>query len=186
MDIATLVGIKKNPKIPALSPGDTVKVYVKVVEGERERTQLFQGVVIRIKKGTTGNFTVRRVAYGIGTERTFPVNSPLVDRVEVTRHGQVRRARLFYLRDLTAKKARLKERRVLIEPEVPAEPETVMTPAEAAATAPVAEAATPAPAAEAQAQAAATTEVTKPEAKAPEAPKAAAEQPKPESEQKPQ
>jgi large subunit ribosomal protein L19 len=175
MDIATLVGIKKNPKIPALSPGDTVKVYVKVVEGERERIQLFQGVVIRIKKGTTGSFTVRRVAYGIGTERTFPTNSPLVDRVEVTRHGKVRRARLFYLRDLTAKKARLKERRVLITPEVPAEPETVMTPAEAAV-----------PVAEATAPATATAEVTKPGAKASEAPKAAAEQPKPESEQKPQ
>ena len=157
MDIATLVDIKKNPKIPALAPGDTVKVYVKVVEGERERIQVFQGVVIRIKKGTTGNFTVRRVAYGIGTERTFPVNSPLVDKVEVIRHGQVRRARLFYLRDLTAKKARLKERRVLIEPEVPAEPETVMTPAEAAPTA---------PAAEAKAPASATAEVAKPEAKA--------------------
>lgn len=140
MDMSAAVELKRNAKIPALSSGDTVKVYVKVKEGDRERVQVFQGVVIRIKQGTTGNFTVRRVAYGIGTERTFPVNSPMVDKVEVTRHGKVRRARLFYLRGLTAKKARLKEKRVLIEPEVPAEVETTMTAAEAA---PVAEAAAP-------------------------------------------
>jgi large subunit ribosomal protein L19 len=173
MDMSTAVELKRNAKIPALTSGDTVKVHVKVKEGDRERVQVFQGVVIRIKQGTTGNFTVRRVAYGIGTERTFPVNSPMVDKVEVTRHGKVRRARLFYLRGLTAKKARLKEKRILIEPETPAEVETTMTAAEAA------------PAAEATAPVAAVKETPKaPEAAAPEAPKAESVQPKPEAEKK--
>jgi large subunit ribosomal protein L19 len=120
MDIATLVDLKRNPKIPTLAPGDTVKVYVKVIEGERERIQMFQGVVIKMEKGATGNFTVRRVAYGTGTERTFPLNSTLIDKVEVIRHGTVRRAKLFYLRGLTTKKARLKEKRIIIKPEVEA------------------------------------------------------------------
>lgn len=128
MDIATLVDIKRNPKIPELAPGDTVKVHVKVIEGERERIQVFQGVVIRVKQGSTGSFTVRRVAYGIGAERTFPVNSPLVDKVEVMRHGKVRRARLFYLRGLTAKKARLKEKRGELKPEVGMVDETAPAP----------------------------------------------------------
>ncbi|MBN1368535.1 MAG: 50S ribosomal protein L19 [Dehalococcoidales bacterium] len=185
MDMSAIVETKRNPNIPALASGDTVKVHVKVKEGDRERVQVFQGVVIRIKRGKTGNFTVRRVAYGIGTERTFPVNSPMIDKVEVTRHGKVRRARLFYLRGLTSKKARLKERRVLIEPEAPAEPETTMTveeaPAAAEATAPMA---TPAEVSE------------QPEAVAPEAPKAEtpeadapkdeAAPPEPETEQKTQ
>jgi large subunit ribosomal protein L19 len=126
MDIAALVDIKKNPNIPTLSPGDTVKVYTKVIEGERERIQVFQGVIIKVQEGVTGNFTVRRVAYGSGTERTFPFNSPLVDKVEVIRHGKVRRAKLFYLRGLTTKKARLKEKRVIVKPEVEAVEETTM------------------------------------------------------------
>ncbi len=175
MDMSAAVELKRNAKIPALTPGDTVKVHVKVKEGDRERVQVFQGVVIRIKQGTTGNFTVRRVAYGIGTERTFPVNSPMVDKVEVTRHGKVRRARLFYLRGLTAKKARLKEKRVLIEAEVPAEVETTMTAAEAAA---ATEATAPA------APAAATPEAPKAEAPKAEAPKAESAQPAPEAEKK--
>ncbi len=185
MDMSAIVEAKRNPKIPALTPGDTVKVYVKVKEGDRERIQAFQGVVIRIKQGTTGSFTVRRVAYGIGVERTFPVNSPMVDKVEVTRHGKVRRARLFYLRGLTAKKARLKEKRVLIEPEIPAEEETTMAPPAAeAAAAPAAEAAAPTAAAEApKAETAAS--AAKPEAAAPAAPKAEAKQPKPAAEQPP-
>ena len=127
MDITALVDLKKNPNIPDLAPGDTVKVYVKVVEGERERIQVFQGVVIKIQEGVTGNFTVRRVAYGTGTERTFPFHSPLIDKVEVTRHGKVRRARLFYLRGLTTKKARLKEKRIVIKPEVEAAADTTIT-----------------------------------------------------------
>jgi len=113
MSIASLVEVKPNPNIPALAPGDTVKVGIKVVEGERERTQVFQGVVIKIRRGGTGaNFTVRRVAYGVGVERTFPLYSPLVEKVEVVRHGKVRRAKLYYLRGLSGKAARLKEKRV--------------------------------------------------------------------------
>ena len=167
MDIATLVGLKKNTKIPDLAVGDTVKVHVKVIEGERERIQLFQGVVIKMENGTTGNFTVRRVAYGTGVERTFPFNSPLIDKVEVMRHGKVRRARLFYLRGLTTKKARLKEKRVILKPEVEAIPETTMA-AEAAAAAPAPEATAPgAPTAQAPAAEAPKAEApqTQPEAK---------------------
>jgi len=158
MNIAELLDIKKNPKIPTLAPGDTVKVFVKVIEGEKERIQLFQGVVIKVQEGTTGNFTVRRVAYGIGVERTFPFNSPLVDKVEVIRHGKVRRAKLFYLRGLTSKKARLKEKRVILKPEVEAVEETAM----------VVEAVAPAT----------------PQAGTPETPKVETAQPKPESEAK--
>ena len=113
MSIASLVEIKTNPNIPTLAPGDTVKVSSKVVEGDRERIQIFQGVVIKVQQGGAGaNFTVRRVAYGIGIERTFPIYSPLVDKVEVVRHGKVRRAKLYYLRGLSAKASRIKEKRV--------------------------------------------------------------------------
>ena len=112
MNVASLIEVKPNPNIPALAPGDTVKVSAKVVEGERERTQLFQGVVIGVRRGgVSANFTVRRVAYGVGVERTFPLYSPLVEKVEVVRHGKVRRAKLYYLRGLSAKKARIKEKR---------------------------------------------------------------------------
>lgn len=113
MNIASLIEVKANPNIPALAPGDTVKVSTKVVEGERERIQLFQGVVIRVRQGGVGTtFTVRRVAYGVGVERTFPLHSPLVEKVEVVRHGKVRRANLFYLRGLSGKASRIKERRM--------------------------------------------------------------------------
>jgi len=111
MSMASLIEVKPNPNIPALAPGDTVKVSAKVVEGEREHTQVFQGVVIRLRRGGTGaSFTVRRVTYGVGVERTFPLGSPLVEKVEVVRHGKVRRARLYYLRGLSTKKARIKEK----------------------------------------------------------------------------
>lgn len=117
MNIASLIEVKPNPNIPTLAPGDTVKVSVKVVESGRERTQVFQGVVIKVRQGGVGaNFTVRRVAYGSGVERTFPLYSPLIEKVEVVRHGKVRRARLYYLRGLTTKKARLKEKRVKKKP----------------------------------------------------------------------
>lgn len=97
---------------PALRPGDTVQVHVKVVEGTRERIQVFEGVVIKIKGGgIRETFTVRRVAYGVGVERTFPLHSPRVDKIVVKRHGKVRRAKLYYLRDLTGKAARIKEDR---------------------------------------------------------------------------
>ena len=113
MSIDSLIEVKPNPNIPELAPGDTVKVGVKVVEGERVRTQVFQGVVIKVRRGGVGaNFTVRRVAYGVGVERTFPLCSPLVEKVEVVRHGKVRRAKLYYLRGLSTKAARIKEKRV--------------------------------------------------------------------------
>ena len=109
MNIDSLVEVKANPNIPELAPGDRVRVSVKVVEGDRERLQPFEGVVIRIRRGT--NFTVRRVAYGIGVERTFPFVSPMIEKVDVLRHAKVRRAKLYYLRGLSTKQSRLKERR---------------------------------------------------------------------------
>ncbi len=117
MDIASVVEFEPNPNIPEIAPGDTVKVSAKVVEGERERIQVFQGVVIRIRRGgISANFTVRRVAYGVGVERTFPRYSPLVEKVEVVRYGKVRRAKLYYLRGLSGKAARIKEKKVFTEP----------------------------------------------------------------------
>ena len=98
--------------IPAFRPGDTVRVHVKVVEGNRERIQMFEGVVINRKSsGIRETFTVRRVSYGIGVERTFPVHSPRLEKIDVVRRGIVRRAKLYYLRNLTGKAARIKERR---------------------------------------------------------------------------
>ena len=97
--------------IPEFRPGDTVRVQVKVVEGSRERLQAFEGLVIARSGGSSREtFTVRRISYGVGVERTFPVHSPRVDKIEVVRRGVVRRAKLFYLRDLTGKAARIKEK----------------------------------------------------------------------------
>ena len=97
--------------LPDIAIGDTVRVYVKVVEGNRERLQAFEGVVISRKHGgLRETFTVRRVSYGIGVERTFPMHSRRVDRVEIVRHGRVRRAKLYYLRDRVGKAAKLRER----------------------------------------------------------------------------
>jgi large subunit ribosomal protein L19 len=99
--------------VPAFAPGDTLKVHVRVVEGNRERTQLFQGVVIRRQgSGVQETFTVRKVSFGVGVERTFPVHSPIIQKIEVDRFGDVRRAKLYYLRDLRGKKAKIKEKRV--------------------------------------------------------------------------
>ncbi len=112
MDIREFVKPKMNPNIPQISPGDTVKVSLKAMEGDKERLQHFQGMVIKMRKGVDGgSFTVRRVSYGIGVERTFPFQSPSVQDVAVLRHGQVRRAKLYYMRRLSVKQARLKERR---------------------------------------------------------------------------
>ncbi len=98
--------------IPAFSPGDTVKVHVRVVEGNRERVQLFQGVVIRRQGGgVQETFTVRKVSFGVGVERTLPVHSPIIEKIEVESYGDVRRAKLYYLRDLHGKAAKIKERR---------------------------------------------------------------------------
>ncbi len=96
--------------IPYFKSGDTVKVYAKIVEGQKERIQVFEGVVIRKRGGSNrASFTVRKMSYGVGVERTFPLHSPIIDRVEVVRKGKVRRSRLYYLRGLRGKKARIKE-----------------------------------------------------------------------------
>jgi large subunit ribosomal protein L19 len=98
--------------IPEFGPGDTLKVHVRVVEGNKERVQLFQGVVIRRQgAGIRETFTVRKLSYGVGVERTFPVHTPIVQRIEVVTRGAVRRAKLFYLRDRIGKAARVKEKR---------------------------------------------------------------------------
>lgn len=100
--------------LPDFKPGDTVKVHVKIKEGEKERIQAFQGVVISKRKGTSNaTFTVRKVSYGIGVERIFPLHSPLIDKIEVTTRGRVRRAKIYYLRKLRGKAARIKERRLI-------------------------------------------------------------------------
>ncbi len=99
-------------EVPAFMPGDTVKVYVKIVEGSRERIQLFEGLVIKRQGGgISETFTVRKVSYGIGVERTFPLHSPAIDHIDVERRGKVRRAKLNYIRTLSAKAARIKEKR---------------------------------------------------------------------------
>ena len=98
--------------IPSFRPGDTLKVHVKVVEGSRTRVQVFKGVVIRRQgSGVRETFTVRKISFGIGVERTFPVHSPNIDKIEVVSRGKVRRAKLYYLRDLRGKAAKIKERR---------------------------------------------------------------------------
>ena len=99
-------------EVPAFRPGDTLKVYVKIVEGTRERIQLFEGLCIKRQGGgISETFTVRKVSYGVGVERTFPVNSPAIDKIEVARKGRVRRAKLNYIRTLSANAARITERR---------------------------------------------------------------------------
>ncbi len=96
--------------LPAFRPGDTVRVHVKVIEGQRERIQLFEGVVIRRRgTGVSETFTVRKVSYGVGVERTFLLHTPKIDKIEIVRHGRVRRAKLYYLRDRVGKAARIKE-----------------------------------------------------------------------------
>jgi large subunit ribosomal protein L19 len=98
--------------VPAFGPGDTLKVHVRVVEGTRERVQLFQGAVIRRQGGgLQETFTVRKVSFGVGVERTFPVHSPIVSKIEVVSRGDVRRAKLYYLRDRVGKAAKIKEKR---------------------------------------------------------------------------
>lgn len=108
VDIIEQENIKKD--VPDFNIGDTVRVYVKVVEGDRERLQAYEGIVIARKNGSIReSFTVRRISFGVGVERTFPIHSPRIDRIEVVRKGKVRRAKLYYLRDLTGKAARVKE-----------------------------------------------------------------------------
>lgn len=128
-DIRWLVETKRNPNIPPIHPGDRVKVSVKAKEGEKERTQVFQGVIIRVRKGgNNASFTVRQVAYGIGVERSFFLNSPYVEKVEVTQQGDVRRARLYYVRGLSsrASRAKLKAKARVVAPELQAEQEVTV------------------------------------------------------------
>lgn len=120
MDVETLVKLPSNPNVAQVAPGDLVKVTVKFVEAEKQRSQVFQGVVIRVRHGrNAAAFTVRRVTHGVGVERTFMVHSPLLEKVEVLRRSRVRRARLFYLRELSTREARFKGRertKGIIEP----------------------------------------------------------------------
>ena len=110
--IETLENEQLRSDIPAFAPGDTVKVHCKIVEGSHERIQVFEGVVIaRQGQGARETFTVRRISYGVGVERTFPVHSPRIAKLEVVRHGKVRRAKLYYLRERTGKAARIVEKR---------------------------------------------------------------------------
>ena len=111
--IQALEAEQMNKVLPDFGPGDTVVVQVKVKEGQRERLQAFEGVVIAKKnRGLNSAFTVRKISHGEGVERVFPLSSPAIDKIEIERHGKVRRAKLYYLRDLAGKKARIKERRV--------------------------------------------------------------------------
>lgn len=117
MSVATLVRAVEEGQLredrPVLEPGDTVRVHVKVVEGTRERIQVFEGIVIRLRGDALRRaFTVRRIAHNVGVERSFLLHSPQIDKIEVVRHNVVRRKNLYYMRGLTGKKARLKERRV--------------------------------------------------------------------------
>lgn len=112
MDAAQLIKTDPNPNIPPFGAGDTVRVNFRIREGDRERIQAFQGVVIRLHNGTgpAASFTVRRISSGIGIERIFPIHSPLIESLEVTRRGSVRRAKLYYLRGLQGRAARIKEK----------------------------------------------------------------------------
>ena len=157
--------------IPPFRPGDQVKVHVKVTEGQRERVQVFEGVVLaRRGGGIRESFTVRKISFGVGVERTVPVHAPIIDKLEIVRHGKVRRAKLYYLRERIGRRAKIDERRTRItewDPE-----------AEAAAEAAAAEAAeTEAAAAETEAESADTDGAEAPEASSEAAPEASADAP---------
>jgi large subunit ribosomal protein L19 len=116
MSVTPLIRAVEEPNlrtdIPTLQPGDSVRVHAKVVEGTRERIQVFEGIVIRLRgEGVNANFTVRRIAHNVGVERTYLLHSPRIDKIEVVRHNKVRRTNLYYMRGLRGKAARLKERR---------------------------------------------------------------------------
>lgn len=110
MNLIEQIEAEQKKEVPSLKPGQTVRVHVKVVEGEKERTQVFEGVVIAISKnGSRSTFTVRKISYGVGVERIFPLYSPRIDKIQVVSSGKVRRAKLYYLRKLSGKRARLYE-----------------------------------------------------------------------------
>ncbi len=127
--VAAITNRERNPNIPELRPGDRVKVHTRIVEGDRERVQVFQGTVMRLHKGgTNASFTVRRIAsHGVGVERTFLLSSPRLEKVEVAGHTHVRRAQLYYLRGRRGKAARLREKRTVAPEQAP---EAAATPAE--------------------------------------------------------
>ena len=111
IDVNSVIKPNPNPNVQEIHPGDTVKVHAKVIEGDRERVQVFQGAVIKIRSGgPDANFTVRRISHGIGVERTFLFHSPRLEKLEMIRRGRVRRARLYYLRDRVGKAARIREK----------------------------------------------------------------------------
>ncbi len=110
MNLIEQIEAEQKKEVPSLQAGQTVRVHVKVVEGEKERTQVFEGVVIGISgKGSRTTFTVRKISYGVGVERIFPLYSPRIDKIQVVSSGKVRRAKLYYLRELSGKRARLYE-----------------------------------------------------------------------------
>ena len=110
--IDELTGATKRDDVPEFRAGDTIKVHVKVVEGNRSRVQVFQGICIRVQGSGVGRtFTVRKVSFGVGVERTFPMHSPIFEKIEIVTRGDVRRAKLYYLRNLRGKAAKIKERR---------------------------------------------------------------------------
>lgn len=112
IDLLDAESERKNLKVSSLTPGDTVKVHAKVVEGNRERVQIFEGTVIGCRgSGVKQIFTVRRIAHGVGVERSFLLHSPRIDKIDVVRHGKVRRAKLYYLRGKVGKSARIREKR---------------------------------------------------------------------------
>jgi large subunit ribosomal protein L19 len=116
MDLDKLLAEVERPALrqdlPEFRPGDTVRVHVKVREGDKERLQMFEGIVLRRREGgLRSTFTVRKVTYGVGVERTFPLHSPMLDKIEMIRQGHVRRAKLYYLRELKGKAARIRERK---------------------------------------------------------------------------
>jgi len=151
LDAVDAVSLRKD--IPSFRSGDELKVHVRVIEGSKSRIQVFQGVVIaRSGSGIRESFTIRKISYGVGVERTFPVHTPVIERIEIVRHGSARRAKLYYLRKLTGKATKIKERRgadgeIIVEPEyvTPVVAAKVETPVAApvAAAEVVAEVATP-------------------------------------------
>ena len=198
MDVSSLIAKKKTAKLPDIAPGDTVRVSTKIVEGDKERIQVLQGVVIKIKHGGAGaSYTVRHVAFGVGVERTFLMTSPMVEKIEVVRQGKVRRAKLYYLRGLSGKEARRKIKRVertarQVGEELLAEqPEEVIEPimdeaavAAAAVAAKEAEAAKAAEAPKAEAKPAAEKKAAAPAAEAPKAAPEAKKEEAPKTEEK--
>ena len=177
LDAVDAVSLRKD--IPQFRAGDELKVHVRVIEGNKSRLQVFQGIVIRRQgDGVRETFTIRKVSYGVGVERTFPVHTPVIEKIELVKKGEVRRAKLYYLRDLRGKAAKIREKRdgiegygdgILSTPEPVVIPEPVV---EAVVEAPVVEAVVEAPVAEVAVEAEAVVEAPAVEEAAEEAPKA--------------